>query len=121
MNKFLVKSYEDDMLWAADKMDLKDFDLSQHNEETLAQMVEDYYDAMDITDPESPSIYQWQMAEGLLDRYLSFHYCIFKETDLVYRWAKDKCEGRNRELNNYRAYGYWCGTFCEWLKRERGR
>lgn len=121
MNKFLVKSYEQDMDYFASEVGLKDFDLSQHNEETLAQMVEDYYNAMDIADPKSSSIYQWQMAAGLLDRYLSFHYCTFKESDLVYRWAKDKCKERNRELIKYRAYGYWCGTFCEYIKKVRGR
>lgn len=121
MNKYIIKSFEEDMYQVARDMDLKHFELSQHNEETLAQMVEDYYQSMDIADPKSSGIYQWQMACGLLDRYLSFHYCEFKETELVYRWAKDTCDERNQELNKYRAYGYWQGSFFEYIKKVRGR
>jgi hypothetical protein len=49
--------------------------------------------------------HRWIDACYLLETYLKRHFQTFVETELVYTWAKDICEQRNKYLNK-RRMGY---------------
>lgn len=63
---------------------------------------------------ENSQYHRWQRACCLLDEYIKYHFADFEQTELVYYWAKDLCEQKNRLLNKYKAN--WTNlTFQEWL------
>jgi hypothetical protein len=71
---------------------------------------------------ESKQYYRWLRACSLLETYLRLNYTTFVETELVYYWAKDICNRRNNDLNNYRMNGNpfnACPKFEDWLNKKR--
>ena len=51
---------------------------------------------------ENKQYHRWIHACYLLESYLKRNFLSFAETELVYHWAKDICEQRNRVLNQNR-------------------
>ena len=114
MNAKLKQQYfNDDVSYYTKEMGLTGFDINQHNEDTLAQLVEDNYNKLDLNDVEDikKTRYKWLISIGLLEVYLLHNYATFKRTELVYKWAKDVCDRRNDELNQYRMWGWTKGSF----------
>jgi hypothetical protein len=62
--------------------------------------------------------YRWLKACGLLETYCTMNMGKFKETELVYKWAKDCCIRQNNLLNEFRAYSWGSYTFDEWYKKR---
>jgi hypothetical protein len=60
---------------------------------------------------------RWCMAIGVLEDYCRKNYDTFEETELVYKWAKNVCDGRTEIYNKWRAYGGY-STFKEYLKKN---
>lgn len=121
MNEKLRQKYlKEDIDYFTKELELVDFDISQHNEETLAQYVEHYYEAVDLSDVDDvkKTRYKFLMSIGLLETYLLHNYATFKRTELVYKWAKNLCDRRNNELNEYRTWGWTKGTFDDYLKSK---
>jgi hypothetical protein len=69
---------------------------------------------------ENKTYIRWVKSITLLEQHLRMNYHSFEETELVYKWAKDICERRRKNLNQYRAYGNPFGlrTFKEWLTKH---
>ena len=63
------------------------------------------------------SYIRWCMAIGVLETYCQHNFATFKETELVYKWAKRVCEQRNYEYNQWRAFGGY-KTFEQWLNKR---
>jgi hypothetical protein len=51
---------------------------------------------------ENKQYYKWQHAGYLLEMHIRENWDTFEQTELVYTWAKDLCEKKNRELNKKR-------------------
>jgi hypothetical protein len=68
---------------------------------------------------ESKSYYRWLKACGILETYCTMNMGKFKETELVYKWAKDGCIRQNNLLNEFRAYSWGVYTFDEWYKKRK--
>jgi len=60
---------------------------------------------------------RWCQAVGFLENYCRDNFATFKETELVYKWAKRVCEQRNYEYNQWRAFGGY-STFDQWLNKR---
>jgi hypothetical protein len=63
------------------------------------------------------SYIRWCQAVGFLENYCRDNFTTFKETELVYKWAKRVCKDRNDMYNQWRAFGGY-RTFDEWLDRR---
>lgn len=63
------------------------------------------------------SYIRWCQAIGVLETYCQHNFATFKETELVYKWAKRVCEQRNYEYNQWRAFGGY-NTFDQWLNKR---
>ena len=63
------------------------------------------------------SYIRWCYAIGTLETYCKQNLATFEETELVYKWAKDICEQRNKLYNQWRAFG-WYMTFEQWLNKK---
>jgi hypothetical protein len=63
------------------------------------------------------SYLRWCQAVGFLENYCRDNFTTFKETELVYKWAKNVCNQRNDMYNQWRAFGGY-RTFDEWLDRR---
>jgi hypothetical protein len=63
------------------------------------------------------SYIRWCMAIGVLETYCQRNFATFKETELVYKWAKRVCEQRNYEYNQWRIWGGY-RTFEQWLNKR---
>jgi hypothetical protein len=61
---------------------------------------------------------RWAMACGLLERYCQMNMGKFKETELVYRWAKDCCIKQNNLINRWKMIGGY-STFADWLNKNK--
>ena len=108
----------------------------------IAQVVESYYDKLDLdkmAEPlkgikkyrdcgrvnddwvnariVDPTYLRWCRAISTLESYMQVHYTTFQETELVYKWAKDICESRNRAMNEWRMRGAY-KSFSDFLKRK---
>ena len=121
MNEKLRQQYfKDDIDDIIKRIGLIGFDINQHNEETLAQLVEDKYNELDITDVEDikKTRYKWLLSISLLEYYLNFNYTTFKNTELVYKWGKSICDKRIKELNMYRSWGWVKGSFDSFLNTK---
>ncbi len=68
---------------------------------------------------ESKAFDRWIKACGILETYCRKNMGKFKETELVYKWAKDYCIYQNKLLNEYRAYSWGASTFDEWYKKRK--
>jgi hypothetical protein len=55
---------------------------------------------------------------NLLESHIRRNFSNFKETELVYKWAKDLCDSRNNLYNDYRASGWYYGDFENFLKTK---
>ena len=60
---------------------------------------------------------RWCQAVGVLETYCRQNFATFKETELVYKWAKNVCEQRNYEYNQWRAFGGY-KSFEQWLNKR---
>jgi len=62
--------------------------------------------------------HRWIHSCYLLEEYIRFHFADFEQTELVYYWAKDLCERKNKLLNKWRGS---CNrlTFKEWLVQNK--
>jgi hypothetical protein len=60
---------------------------------------------------------RWCQAVGFLENYCRMNFTTFKETELVYKWAKRVCEDRNKMYNEWRAFGGY-RTFDQWLDKR---
>lgn len=108
----------------------------------IAQVVENYYQKLDIDqmtapwkdipqrneygnithewinrDLKEPTYIRWCQAIGVLETYCCHHFDSFQETELVYKWAKRVCERRNHAVNQWKAYGGY-NSFSNFLKRN---
>ena len=63
------------------------------------------------------SYIRWCQAIGFLETYCRMNFTTFKETELVYKWAKRVCEDRSKLYNEWRAFGGY-RTFDEWLNKR---
>ena len=63
------------------------------------------------------SYIRWCMAIGVLETYCQHNFATFKETELVYKWAKNVCNQRNDMYNQWRAFGGY-RTFDQWLDKR---
>jgi len=63
------------------------------------------------------SYIRWCQAVGFLENYCRDNFTTFKETELVYKWAKRVCEDRNKMYNEWRAFGGY-STFDQWLDKR---
>ena len=63
------------------------------------------------------SYIRWCQAIGFLENYCRMNFTTFKETELVYKWAKRVCEDRNKLYNQWRAFGGY-RTFEQWLDKR---
>lgn len=108
----------------------------------IAQVVENYYQKLDIDqmtapwkdipqrneygnvthewinrDLRDPTYIRWCQAIGVLESYCKANFETFQETELVYKWAKRVCEHRNHAINQYRVHGGY-NSFSTFLKRN---
>lgn len=108
----------------------------------IAQVVENYYQKLDIdemTAPwkdipqhneygtvthewinrelKNPTYLRWCMAIGVLESYCLANFESFVETELVYKWAKRVCERRNAALNQWKIWGGY-NSFSKFLKQN---
>lgn len=108
----------------------------------IAQVVENYYQKLDIDEMaapwkdipqrneygnlthdwinrelKNPTYIRWCQAIGVLETYCCHNFETFKETELVYKWAKRVCERRNHAVNEWKAYGGY-NSFSNFLKRN---
>jgi len=61
--------------------------------------------------------HRWAHACYILEEYIRNNFHDFEQTDLVYAWAKDLCEKKNRLFNKYRSS--WVSvSFQKWLINE---
>ncbi len=65
---------------------------------------------------ENEAFVQWIEACGELEMYLRVNLGTFKETELVYKWAKAICMRRNMLLSNWRS-GYSYMSFVDYLNK----
>ena len=63
------------------------------------------------------SYIRWCQSITTLEDYCRKNLTTFKETELVYKWAKNVCEQRNNLYNQWRAFGGY-STFAEWLNKK---
>ena len=63
------------------------------------------------------SYFRWCQSINVLEKYCRMNYETFEETELVYKWAKNVCEQRNYEYNQWRTFGGY-STFKDWLKNK---
>jgi hypothetical protein len=63
------------------------------------------------------SYIRWCMSINVLEDYCRKNYTTFKETELVYKWAKRICEQRNNDINQWRWNGGY-STFDQWLNKR---
>jgi len=63
------------------------------------------------------SYLRWCQAKGFLENYCRDNFTTFKETELVYKWAKRVCEDRNTLYNEWRIWGGY-NTFEQWLNKR---
>ena len=63
------------------------------------------------------SYIRWCQAVGVLENYCRDNFTTFKETELVYKWAKNVCNQRNDMYNQWRAFGGY-STFDQWLNKR---
>lgn len=63
------------------------------------------------------SYIRWCQAVGFLETYCRMNFTTFKETELVYKWAKRVCDDRNKMYNEWRAFGGY-KTFEDWLYKN---
>lgn len=63
------------------------------------------------------SYIRWCQAVGFLENYCRDNFTTFKETELVYKWAKNVCNQRNDMYNQWRAFGGY-STFDQWLNKR---
>jgi len=65
---------------------------------------------------ENKQYYRWLKSCNLLEDYIKQNFEKFEQTELVYYWAKDLCDRKNKILNEWRAYGAFT-TFKEFIKK----
>lgn len=63
------------------------------------------------------SYIRWCQAIGVLESYCRMNFATFKETELVYKWAKHICIQRNYSYNEWRMRGGY-STFEQWLNKK---
>lgn len=63
------------------------------------------------------SYLRWCQAKGFLENYCRDNFTTFKETELVYKWAKNVCNQRNKMYNQWREFGGY-STFEQWLNKR---
>jgi len=63
------------------------------------------------------SYFRWLLAMATLEDYCRRNFDTFKETELVYKWAKRVCNDRNNLYNQWRIWGGYL-TFAEWLNKR---
>lgn len=68
---------------------------------------------------ENKAFTRWLMACSKLDEFCRKNILTFKQTELVYRWAKNYCEMQIRILNEYRGRNFEVYTLEEWYKKNK--
>jgi len=94
-----------------DKMSARFNDIKQYND--CGRTSDDWVNRR-ITEK---SYIRWCQAVGFLENYCRDNFTTFKETELVYKWAKNVCNQRNSLYNQWRAFGAY-KTFDQWLDKR---
>lgn len=109
----------------------------------IAQVVENYYNRLDLDemtapwkdipqrneygtttdewinrDLKDPAYLRWCYAINTLESYCYEHFESFQETELVYKWAKRVCERRNAAVNQWKIWGGY-NSFSNFLKQNK--